>query len=149
MPPLLIELDREADTHPAVLALKAPLDSPIHHLRFYIDRLSAEVMRPPAVAFRLLVVRKHRERLMHHDLFPLVGLLSAPALDEEDGVADLPLDLLDDREVLTLVAPRGGLACPLPLPDPKVQLLHSLDSGCWRDRGLSGKRSPCLEGQNG
>src|SRR5262245_49319423 len=147
MPPLLIELDREADGHSAVLALEAPLDAPVPDLRVDIDRLSAEVMRPPAVALRPVVVGNHRQRLMHHDCFPRVGLPGAPALDEQDRAADLPLDRFGDREVVTLVALCGGPAGPLPLPDPKVQLLHRFDLGRRRDRGLGANRRPCLDGQ--
>src|SRR5262249_17019206 len=116
VPSLLVESDREPDLDPRLLVTEVPPHAPLDELGFYVERLASDIVSPPAVPLGVLIVGHHREGVMHHDLLPGASVPGrAAALDEQDGAADLALDLLGDGKLAALPGACGGPAVALPV----------------------------------
>jgi hypothetical protein len=94
----------------------------------------------PVIAPRLVVVVQQRDRLMSDNLLPLVRPACAPALHEQDGAAELSLDLLVDAELVPSVPATRVPARSLPLAHPEIESLHRFQLGRGRGRGLAEDR---------
>ena len=140
MPAPLVELDRKANRHAALLDAESPFHAAIDELRLDVKRLAAQIVGPHSVVLRLVVVGQNRERVVDDHFAAGFGLLRAASLDQQDRPAEFPLNLFHDGEVIALIAANHRPAGPLPFADPGVEFLDRLDLRGRRRRRLAAGR---------